>query len=322
MGRLPFKLASTVVGMLLAGCAAPPWATRHSDDTKPAPAPQPASAPKATSPGTAGTAPNGLDMQEVMAELRQAGEVDPAAQEKLIADLLQTDPSLRPMVFQQFRALVAYRRQAERRDPAGEGGAPAGPREAARPPQAEVSVRGPGKTGTGHQPIIASPGDNACREGSTTILSGGLNVVGVSVSSGGPTPARAAPVSSVAATLPDMLQSPKGPTKGAKTAETRPGEGLSAIVATAARSSDPVTTAATGLAPAVKDAEVVRTSHEAPLPTDWQAHLAEAIREMEQQAKGKPSSEAEIAQQARLRMLYLLAGRREDALRPVPGLQG
>jgi len=54
-------------------------------------------------------------MQRVMAEIQQLGTLDKAAQDKLMEDLKQTDPSLWPLVIQQFRAAVAYRRQAEQR---------------------------------------------------------------------------------------------------------------------------------------------------------------------------------------------------------------
>ena len=51
---------------------------------------------------------------------------------------------------------------------------------------------------------------------------------------------------------------------------------------------------------------------------DWQAHLAAAIRSMEAASPAGSNSENDIALQARLRMLYLLAGRRDDAMRPLP----
>jgi hypothetical protein len=48
----------------------------------------------------------------------------------------------------------------------------------------------------------------------------------------------------------------------------------------------------------------------------WQERLAETIRALEANHSG--SGEGDIALQARLRMLYLLAGRRDDAMRPLP----
>ena len=56
-----------------------------------------------------------------------------------------------------------------------------------------------------------------------------------------------------------------------------------------------------------------------PCRPDWQTHLAAAIHQLEAQPKTAPKADAEMAQQAYLRMLYLLAGRRDDALSPIPG---
>ena len=52
--------------------------------------------------------------------------------------------------------------------------------------------------------------------------------------------------------------------------------------------------------------------------SDWQNHLTAAIRSIELQSKAGSNGESDVALQARLRMLYLLAGRRDDALRPLP----
>ena len=51
-----------------------------------------------------------------MSELQQVGALDPAAQDKLMADLKQVDPSLWPMVLQTFRAEAAYKRREEQRE--------------------------------------------------------------------------------------------------------------------------------------------------------------------------------------------------------------
>jgi hypothetical protein len=48
--------------------------------------------------------------------------------------------------------------------------------------------------------------------------------------------------------------------------------------------------------------------------------LAAAIAALEAQTQEPPKSADEVSQHARLRMLYLTAGRREEALRPIPGI--
>jgi hypothetical protein len=51
-----------------------------------------------------------------------------------------------------------------------------------------------------------------------------------------------------------------------------------------------------------------------------QLQLTKAILTMEGESAGSTAAADEIARQIRLRMLYLAAGRRDDALRPIPGL--
>jgi hypothetical protein len=80
--------------------------------------------------------------------------------------------------------------------------------------------------------------------------------------------------------------------------------------------SSPASTDSHGTAAAA--GPVVQASYNAE-PVDWQAHLAAAIKELESEAKASPKTDAEVAQQAYLHMLYLLAGRRDDAMRPIPG---
>jgi hypothetical protein len=54
--------------------------------------------------------------------------------------------------------------------------------------------------------------------------------------------------------------------------------------------------------------------------SDWNAHLAAAIEGLESQTR-EPAHDADsIARHAYLRMLYLAAGRRDDALRPIAGI--
>jgi hypothetical protein len=65
------------------------------------------------------------------------------------------------------------------------------------------------------------------------------------------------------------------------------------------------------------DSQVTPATYETPLPGDARAQLAAAIRALETETKAAPKSDQQLAMEARLRMLYLLAGRRDDALRPI-----
>ena len=55
---------------------------------------------------------NAQALQEAMAQVRELGVLDPQEQNKLLEDLKQTDPSLWPLMVKQTRAAVAYRRKS------------------------------------------------------------------------------------------------------------------------------------------------------------------------------------------------------------------
>ena len=64
--------------------------------------------------------------------------------------------------------------------------------------------------------------------------------------------------------------------------------------------------------------KVVQASYTEPVAVDWRQQLAHTIEALEAEAAKHPSTASDVAQQARLRMLYAAAGRRDDALRPIP----
>ena len=194
MSKLP-PIIAVLAGLSLSGCAASPWSGDRSTLATSATAPLSDPFAQATPPAT----PPSYDaqrLQDVMAELRQLGTVDAAAQDRLMEDLRQSDPSLWPLVIEQFRATLAYRRRAVERNGA----------------TAEYAQRLP-------------------------------------------------------------------PTEG------------------------PVTQA----------------SYAAPAAVDWRQPLAGAIAGLEAQTPKCPTTSADLAQQARLRLLYAAAGRRDEALQPIPG---
>ncbi len=62
---------------------------------------------------------------------------------------------------------------------------------------------------------------------------------------------------------------------------------------------------------------VVPASYDA-AASEWQSHLSAATRALEAQVGPAPKTDEEMAQAVRLRMLYLLAGRRDAAVQPIP----
>ncbi|MEE9602903.1 MAG: hypothetical protein V3V75_06335 [Thermoguttaceae bacterium] len=65
---------------------------------------------------------------------------------------------------------------------------------------------------------------------------------------------------------------------------------------------------------------VVGASFEASGNPDWQTQLRNTISALESQVADTPQTPEEVAQHARLRMLYMLAGRRDEAARPIQAL--
>jgi len=115
-----------------------------------------------------------------------------------------------------------------------------------------------------------------------------------------------------------MTMNPRG--KGDSPGLSFPGTTLlSAALAEAQRQE---TAAATTAPPAVQPA-----SHAEPQPNltasedvDWRQTLGTAITALESKTQEPPHSAHEVSRHAWLRVLYLAAGRREDALKPIPGI--
>jgi hypothetical protein len=63
---------------------------------------------------------------------------------------------------------------------------------------------------------------------------------------------------------------------------------------------------------------VTAAARDAPVQEDWRKGLAMSISNLESELRDAPQSTPGVDLQARLRMLYLLADRREDALRSIP----
>ncbi|MCR4412989.1 MAG: hypothetical protein NUV77_11270 [Thermoguttaceae bacterium] len=187
--------------------------------------------------------PNTPSVDELLDQVTEAEKLDPAARERLAADLRQTDPALWPAVVQAFRAALAYRRQMDQR------------RAMAQAPQ--VLPAG----GTGGNPP-ASPGQPA----------GDTATPGTSPS------ARLSP--------PDQPAPQAAPTDAS-----------------------PKQSAAEGIEPA---------SYR-PASLSWKDHLMASIAALETELREAEGGEDAADKHARLRMLSLAAGRRDEALRPIPG---
>jgi hypothetical protein len=228
--------------------------------------------------------PDAEGMQQVMAQLQELGALDPTAQATLMADLRQTDPAWWPMVVQQFQAAVAYRRRVE----------------AHRPTGADPDESSPVRAVSGTMPLEGQVGGQHGPSGSGPVYPP-LPV----------TPPGGRPAEHVAR-LPTAEDAALAPAKA-------PG---GHYPATPYRVTIPplATPAGDGGQAAVPTGYVTNTSGEPAGPGDWQAQLTGAIRGLESQLRGTSAAAGDVAQHAELRMLYLLAGRRDDAVRPIPSI--
>lgn len=228
--------------VLTTGCAAPRWFA--ADTSQPARADTAAAV--ATSPAEQAYAehPDPEALRQVMAEVHQLQALDPAAEAELLKSLAETPPDLWPLVLQQFRAAVAYRRQAEKGSAVADAGQSASTAELPpEPPSAAPPL-----------PTSANPG------------------------------------------LAEVEQ-----------------------VSTQAAVEPPIEPARAEEAQSV----VVAASHTESVasPDDWQSHVGHAARALESKLGPNSTSGGEVPEHACLRMLYLINGQREDALRPIPGAE-
>jgi len=223
-----------------------------------------------------------MTLPQVISEVQDLGALDAATEQKLLADLHQTDPALWPLVVQQFRAALAYRRRIQQREMAVAGPSVVPAREPPGSPplgdQAEIDFRRSAFA-------VASPPSRA--PGTDTGGTHGFD--------------------RLPATRHAAL-SPSGPPQG-----DYPATGYrQPVMETVDRSSSGCPAA--GLTPD----DVMPASFNPQDPRPWQEHLAVAIKGLESVVNQSPQSAAEVDEHVRLRMLYLIAGQRDRALEPIP----
>lgn len=221
-------------------------------------------------------------LTEIMAELETLGGLDPASQQQLMADLKQTDPALWPQLLEAFRASVAYRRRAQEQLAA-----------------AQAAPKAPAYD----QVVVCDT-----RPGEVKVQSAELAAPVPPKAVSPPTPAETVVSASAAAPAAALAPAPAP-------AAPAPIHPPATPVATQA----PMATAAPDAAPAPVAAPAAPAT---PLvdDRDWQQHLTLAIDRLEQENSQTPTNAAEISRHAALRMLYLVDGRRENALRPIEGI--
>jgi len=230
--------------------------------------------------GDDGTSASGdpQELQQVMAELKQLGDLDPTTQQQLMADLEQTDPALWPALLHQARAMVAYRhRHAE--------GGPAGVTATGGTSVADKRMSGV-TVAEAQRPIDPPPASPQYAPSSPAY--------GNAVEGTNP-PGRSA-------VAPDAQPRPVDRLPAANSAALPPGETPDARY--------PATTS-----PSI---EATLNDEPAAPELHWRDHLLSAIERLEHDAERPTDNAERSNRYARLRMLYLAADRLEDAVRPIP----
>jgi hypothetical protein len=277
------------------------------------------------------TTPAPQAMQQIIAEIQELGDLDPAARDELLDNLKQTNPAIWPLVAQQVRASLAWRRQAAERevnearaDVFAEGGGshegriardgrglPQGPvMQEARAPQAgrvarptQVSQDGRSSTipARASQAVAQAPaGPTAAGEPSSESFPRAPGFPRYA----GPFPATSDPAAPPPSTTPRHSDARRGGPRPSNVPARPPRDDQPAEQLAAYTPSPRETPTAHGLEPA---------GH-------YPSHLDRAIQSLESELTSSPRSDREFAEHAKLRMLYLLSGKRDRALRPIPSM--
>lgn len=277
----------------------------------------------------AGASPS---LETVAAELQSLEGVDPTVKRQLLADLQQTDPSLWPMMLQTFRAGMKYRERTEKPQ--------AAVAESTAARRSNTSSGAEWKSPTNESEVAtsiaankpslkpAAPAILPTAEQSTARFVPNVDALGSSLNlRGSTTPGLAFPAASLLTAALSEAQ------RRDETSAAPPSEGDDAP-ATNDTADDPAATEeplpvrpASFEQPLAKSPTVVRKSSpdrarnvEQEKSDDWNAAVAGAIASLEAETREPPRSEREVSRHAWLRMLYLAAGRRDDALKPIPGI--
>lgn len=283
---------------------------------------------------------------DVLKQLQEIREIDPAAEQQLLADLKDAKPENHVMMINTFRTALAYRQQlADRERTAFAGETPenefdvATQRMRGNAPPTQPKIQrvsasvdasqdrdhadhahhaAPPSPAPANWPSSQSPqaAMNADPNFSTVAHHAPTDLSPTAAPPQSRTPASVRPLPPAAAlnTLPagdagldDELNEPDAAEVAiASDDQPLPNQALAAV---AALPNSTPQTPQTPLTPIVADAA----------PGDWHAQLNATIADLQQTVAPKPTTVAELHDHMRLRTLQLLAGNEKDAYSPIPG---
>lgn len=268
--------------------------------------------------GSVSTSGDDQAMATVLDDLQQVGQIDPVAQQKLLEKLRETEPAMRPLVAQQFRAALAYHEQLMAESPASSTRAAAWPNANQSDPIGKLVDPRALRRDSVYEQVLSQATPAA-------IPVPGLDEPGV--------PPGVPPLAS-----PDVPPAFAGDTSAASPIPSQPGttvpttsDGEPAIETPRAPvrvSYETTGNKLPGVEPAVLRTPATGTAldgtspHPGPpskeLDVDWQQLVEEAAADLSRKVPDSPQSTAEVHQHVSLRILELLAGHTEEALRPIP----
>jgi hypothetical protein len=246
------------------------------------------------------------ELIELLAELRRTGAIDQTVQQNIIKDWHAADRAVRPQLLEMFRTTLSYRRENAANKPALES--TAGKATAAnQATEHNVTVAAPhhdvsNDVSTGkplirriRQPAVANP-DSALQCEQTEASPSTDEQVILHGRAGSPSPSFVEVSSASETSLPSTH---------AKPVDSRPQTENASLAAQPANKITPVAASA-------RPSEITDST--------WEEHLSSALVGLEGELSDSPGSASDVARHAGLRLLYLLDGRRSEALRPIDGL--
>jgi hypothetical protein len=261
-----------------------------------------------TVPGAENSAATAQSLQEVMAEVRELGVLDPQQQSKLLEDLRQTDPALWPLMVKQVRAVVAYRRKSTDHSQTAAQGA--------------MFASVPGS----NLPRGAAASLYEEEEDSQQVLPQSSKTAKSKLKDDLTPPLPSDDVPSVATTHVASNRKISG-TRSApaishdlQSLDVKSHNAEDRVTPASYESPLPQneTTKAGSVAKAATDSANGNPPEEQTAGGDWHGMLDQTIKALEAETSEKPKTAEDLAKHARLRMLYAAAGRREDASKPIP----
>ncbi|MFV2066120.1 MAG: hypothetical protein ACC645_04015 [Pirellulales bacterium] len=299
-----------------------------------------------------GSPPDQEELLEVIRQIDEMGDLDPKVRDQLMADLRETKPSLWPAMVQQFRSAVAFRRQLEARDASSSASKSVVSRDEAI--ERAFAVTGAADAGRAARSRRVATEDRPLGRRDSRGESGPLPPIpdAVAPQSSGDRASNAGQVPQLSAVrLKEEPRAPaplrgavrRGQTTGGESGPRpriespdradRPANAISKIEQAPDGRGDPVRMAVATEDQLGESEGVDRTSlvdrqpgvlateaSRIPVSISEPGELAAMIQNLERQNALPPRTTEEVSRHAALRMLYLAAGRREDALKPIQGI--